>query len=78
MKCLLGRTESLVGMFQCLFGELVAGPVIFFSVVCRGSTVGVGGKFVKFSGSLVRVIWHWRSDLSLEIICGASVLVAIQ
>jgi hypothetical protein len=41
-----------------LFGELVPGLVILFPVVRSGRTVGVGGKFVQFSSSLVRVIWH--------------------
>jgi hypothetical protein len=50
--------ERFIGMFEGLFGELVPGLVILFSVVCRGSTVGVRGKFVEFSSPLVRVIWH--------------------
>src|SRR6267378_4517944 len=37
--------ESFIGMFQRLFGMLVSGLVIFFSVVRGGS-------------SLVRVVWH--------------------
>jgi len=45
-------------MFHGLLGELVPGLVILFSVVRGGSTVGMGGKLVEFSGSLVRVIWH--------------------
>jgi hypothetical protein len=50
--------ESFVGMFQGLFGKLVSRLVILFSVVRGGSTVGVGGKFMEFSSSLMRVIWH--------------------
>jgi hypothetical protein len=52
------RLKSFVGMLQSLFGEFVPGLVILFSVVRGGRTVGVGGKFVEFSSSLVRVIWH--------------------
>jgi len=50
--------ESFIGMFQRLFGMLVSGLVIFFSVVRGGSTVGVCGEFVVFGSSLVRVVWH--------------------
>jgi hypothetical protein len=50
--------ESFVGMFQGLFRDLVPCLVILFSVVRGSSTVGVGGKFVEFSRSLVRAIWH--------------------
>ncbi len=35
--------ESLIGMFQGLFGMLVAGLVIFFAVVRGGGAVGVRG-----------------------------------
>jgi len=54
----LRELESFVGMFQGLFRELVPCLVILFSVVRGSSTVGVGGKFVEFSRSLVRAIWH--------------------
>jgi hypothetical protein len=50
--------ESFIGMFQRLFGMLVSGLVIFFSVMRGGSTVGVCGEFVVFGSSLVRVAWH--------------------
>lgn len=50
--------ESFIGIFQRLFGMLVSGLVIFFSVVRGGSTVGVCGEFVVFGSSLVRLIWH--------------------
>jgi len=55
---LLRPLESFIGMFQGLLGMLVSGLVIFFTVVCGGSTVRVCGEFVEFGGSLVRVIWH--------------------
>jgi hypothetical protein len=50
--------KSFIGMFQRLLGMLVSGLVIFFTVVCGGSTVRVCGEFVEFGSSLVRVIWH--------------------
>ena len=50
--------EGLRGVFQCLFGVLMSGQVIFFAVMRGSSTVCVCGEFVEFRGSLVRVIWH--------------------
>jgi hypothetical protein len=42
----------------------VSGQVIFFSMMNRGSAMGVRGLFVKFSGALVRIVRHddpfWR------------------
>lgn len=38
--------ESLIGVFQRLFGMLVSGLVIFFPVVRGGSTVRVCSEFV--------------------------------
>jgi hypothetical protein len=35
--------EGFVGVFQGLFGMLVAGLVVFFAVVGGGGAVGVGG-----------------------------------
>jgi len=57
--------ESFVGMFQRLFGVLLSGLVVFFSVVCGSRTVRVCGEFVELGGSLVRVIWHGISLVSL-------------
>jgi hypothetical protein len=54
----LRRLESFIGMFHCLPGMLLAGLVIFFSVMHGGSTVRVGGELVKFRSSLVRISWH--------------------
>lgn len=45
--------QSFTRMFQRLFGKLVAGQVIFFSMVHRGSPVGVRGELVKLGGSLM-------------------------
>jgi hypothetical protein len=50
-------------MFLRLFGMLVSGLVIAFPVVHGGRTVRVRGEFMKFSSSLVRVIWHGFSIL---------------
>jgi hypothetical protein len=50
-----------------LFGELVSGLVILFSVVRGGSTVCVCGEFMVFGGFLVGVTWHGVSNpLSLQ------------
>jgi hypothetical protein len=37
---------------------LVCGLVIFFAVMHGGGAVGVGGEFVKFGGSDVRLFGH--------------------
>jgi hypothetical protein len=58
--------ESFIGMFQRLCGMLVSGLVIFFSMVCGGSTVRVCGEFMEFGSSLVRVIWHSLSILGFH------------
>ncbi len=50
--------KSFIGMFQGLFGMLVPGQVIFFTVVSGGGAVRVCGELVEFGSSLVRVIWH--------------------
>jgi hypothetical protein len=58
---LLRPLECFSGIFQCLFGMLVSGLVIFFSVVRSGDTMRVCGEFVKFGGSSVRIAWHCSS-----------------
>ncbi len=50
--------ECLIGIFHGLFGMLVPGLVIFFPMVCGGSTVRVCGEFMELGSSLVRVIRH--------------------
>ena len=45
-------------MFQRLFGMLVPGLMVLFLVVHRGGSVRVCREFVKFGGSLLRVVWH--------------------
>jgi hypothetical protein len=49
-------------MFQRLFGMLVSGLVVLFSVVRGGSTVCVCGEFMVFGCFLVRVTWHGVSN----------------
>jgi hypothetical protein len=36
----------------------VSGQVIFFSMMHRGGAMSVRGLFVKFSGALMRIVWH--------------------
>ena len=68
----LRQLESFIGMFQRLFRMLVSGLMIFFPVVRGGRTVRMGGEFVEFRSSLVRVIWHSvfhpRRPLQLRIL----------
>jgi hypothetical protein len=51
LKCLLGVLQSLSRM-------LVSGQVILFSVMRGGGAMGVRSLLVKFSGALMRIIWH--------------------
>jgi hypothetical protein len=48
-----------------LLGEFVAGQVILFAVMHGRGAVGVCCQFVKFSGSLVRILWH---HISFQIV----------
>jgi hypothetical protein len=54
----LRRLKGFVGMLEGLFGMLVCGLVVFFAVMHGGGAVGVGGEFVKFGGSDVRLFGH--------------------
>jgi len=54
----LRRLQSVVGMFQGLFGMLMSGQVIFFLVMHCGNTVRVGREFVKLRSPLMRIIGH--------------------
>jgi hypothetical protein len=36
----------------------MASQVVFFAVVRRGCTMGVRGKFMELSCSLMRFVWH--------------------
>jgi hypothetical protein len=55
---LLRQLERFAGMLQCLPGMFLTGLVIFFSMVRCGTAVRVGGKFMEFGSSLVRIVWH--------------------
>ena len=51
----------LVGFLRVLHGlpgQFVAAQVIAFFVMHRGGPVGMRGKFVKFSGSLMGIARH--------------------
>jgi hypothetical protein len=46
------------GVLHCLAGVLVAREVILLAVMDGSGAVGVRGHFVKFSGSLMRIVIH--------------------
>ena len=54
----LGRLVRFEGKLHGPLGMFVCGQVIFFSMMNRGSAMGVRGLFVKFSGALVRIVRH--------------------
>jgi hypothetical protein len=66
----------------------VSGQVIFFSMMNRGSAMGVRGLFVKFSGALVRIVrhddpfWHKLShvlvNFRVSMAGGCTVLNAVR
>jgi hypothetical protein len=58
LVCVLGRLMRFKRILHGLLGVFVSGQVIFFSVVHRGSAMCVRGLFVKFSGALMRIVWH--------------------
>ena len=45
-------------MLQRLLGMLMSGQMIFLAVMRGRSAMRVGGEFMEFCSSLVRVIWH--------------------
>jgi hypothetical protein len=57
----LGRLMRFERKLHGLLGVFVSGQVIFFSMMHRGGAMSVRGLFVKFSGALMRIVWH---DLS--------------
>jgi hypothetical protein len=57
--------EGFVGIFHGLPRVFPPSLVISFSVARGGRSVRVCGKFVEFSGSLVRVTRHWSPPSSL-------------
>jgi hypothetical protein len=36
----------------------MSGQMIFFSMMHGGGAMSVRGLFVKFSGALMRIVWH--------------------
>jgi hypothetical protein len=58
LVCELGRLVRFERKLHGLLGVFVPGQVIFFSVMHRGSAMCVGSLFVKFSGALMRIVWH--------------------
>jgi hypothetical protein len=54
----LGRLVRFERKLHGPLGVLVSGEVIFFSMMHRGSAMCVRGLFVKFSGALMRIVWH--------------------
>jgi hypothetical protein len=54
----LGRLVRFERKLHGLLGVLMSGQVIFFSMMHCGGAMSVGGLFVKFSGTLMRIVWH--------------------
>jgi hypothetical protein len=50
--------EGFTRMLQCLFGMLMSGLMIFFSVLYGSGTVRVCGQLMELSRSSVRVTRH--------------------
>ena len=50
--------ESFPRIFQRLLGELVPSEVVSLLVGRGGGKVGVLGELMKFSSSLMRIVWH--------------------
>jgi hypothetical protein len=71
----LGLLEGLGRVFHRLLGVLVSGLMIFLAVMRRGYAMGVRGKLVKLSGSLMRIIRHeiLRSARITVALCGGDV-----
>jgi hypothetical protein len=54
----LGRLMRFEGELHSLLGVFVSGQMIFFSMMYCGGAMGVCGLFMKFSGALMRIVWH--------------------
>jgi hypothetical protein len=54
----LGRLMRFERKLHGLLGVFVSGQVIFFSMMHCGGAMSVRGLFVKFSGALMRIVWH--------------------
>jgi hypothetical protein len=57
----LGRLMGFERKLHGLLGVFVSGQVIFFSMMHCGDAMSVRSLFVKFSGALMRIVWHNRS-----------------
>ena len=55
---LLRVLESLAGVLERLSRQLVPGLMILLSMMYRRGAMRMGGKFVEFGGSLVRIAGH--------------------
>jgi hypothetical protein len=58
LVCVLGRLMRPQRHLEGLFGEFVPRQVICFFMMHRGGAMRVRGLFVKFSGALMRIVWH--------------------
>jgi hypothetical protein len=61
LRFLVRDLRSLMRFERKLHGPLgvfVPGEMIFFSVMHCGGAMCVRGLFVKFSGALMRIVWH--------------------
>jgi uncharacterized iron-regulated membrane protein len=47
-----------------LLGVFVSGQVILFTMMHCGGAMSVRGLFMKFSGALMRIVWHDGSFFS--------------
>jgi len=54
----LGVAEGGGGVFEGLPGMFVTGEMIFFAVMSGRNAMSVSGPFVKFRGSLMRILGH--------------------
>ena len=53
-------------VLHCLLGQLVPVQVISIPMLHRSGPVGMGGKFVKFSGSLMGIARHTSPHYELD------------
>jgi hypothetical protein len=79
LRFLVGELGRFMGFERKLHGPLgvlVSGQVIFFTMMHCGSAMRVRGLFVKFSGALMRIVWH--DDPFLAKLTGMPVLAQAQ
>jgi hypothetical protein len=57
----LGGSKRLGSMFHRLPGVFVAGLVVTLAMMDGSCSMSMRGHFVKFGGSLVRILWHGTS-----------------